>query len=59
MRISEVLSPNRDDIELREAEAPAVGKGGKKRTVFFTDRALGWIRTYLSNRTEQDSSLCS
>ena len=50
MRISEVLSLNRKDIVWEKKEAKIVGKGNKERRVFFTDRALEWIRKYLERR---------
>ncbi len=53
MRISEVLSLNRKDIQWGKKEAKIVGKGNKERTVFFNSRALEWIRKYLEHR--QDS----
>ena len=37
MRISEVLSLDRAQIDFTTAEAKIVGKGGKERVVFFTD----------------------
>jgi integrase/recombinase XerD len=50
MRISEVLSLNRKDINWKKKEAKIVGNGNKERRVFFTDRALEWIRRYLERR---------
>lgn len=50
MRISEVLSLNRKDLQWDKKEAKIVGKGNKERRVFFTDRALEWIRKYLEHR---------
>jgi integrase/recombinase XerD len=50
MRISEVLSLNRKDIQWDKKEAKIIGKGNKERRVFFTDRALDWIRKYLESR---------
>lgn len=57
MRISEVLSLNRDSIDFKGAEARVRGKGRKTRTVFFTDRALRWIKTYLSTRFDSNPAL--
>ncbi len=52
MRISEVLSLNRKDIDWKRKEAKIVGKGNKERRVFFTDRALSWISRYLERRSD-------
>ncbi|MFL6388868.1 MAG: tyrosine-type recombinase/integrase [Terriglobales bacterium] len=57
MRISEALSLNRDSIDFERREARIIGKGNKERTVFFTDRALLWIRRYLESRTDDCPAL--
>jgi integrase/recombinase XerD len=57
MRISEVLSLNRGQIDFKSAEAKIIGKGSKERIVFFTDRALNWISQYLAARTDGESAL--
>ncbi len=57
MRISEVLSLNRDQIDFVNREAQIIGKGNKERTVFFTDRAVGWIREYLAARRDNYPAL--
>ena len=57
MRISEALSLNRDSIDFERCEARVVGKGNKERTVFFTDRALIWIRRYVESREDESPVL--
>lgn len=57
MRIQEALSLDRDKIDFANAEAKIIGKGRKERTVFFTDRALYWIKEYLSTRTDDCPAL--
>ena len=57
MRISEVLSLDRAQIDFQNSEAKITGKGSKERTVFFTDRALLWIRRYIEHRTDTNSAL--
>jgi integrase/recombinase XerD len=57
MRISELLSLNRDSIDFERREARIIGKGNKERSVFFTARALLWIRRYLDSRTDDCSAL--
>lgn len=57
MRISEVLSLNRKDIIWDKKEAKIIGKGNKERTVFFTDRALEWIRKYLEKRHDNNEAI--
>lgn len=57
MRISEVLSLNRDSIDFQAKDATIVGKGSKTRTVFFTDDSLQWIRKYLALRRDNHLAL--
>ncbi len=57
MRIGELLSINRDQIDFANREARIIGKGNKERTVFFTDRALGWVSEYLKARTDDHPAL--
>jgi site-specific recombinase XerD len=57
MRIGEVLSLNRTDIDFERMEARVIGKGNKERTVFFTDRALFWLRKYLNTRSGDQAPL--
>jgi site-specific recombinase XerD len=57
MRISEVLSLNREGIDLTNREAPVIGKGNKQRTVFFTERSLLWLGRYLNLRKDSHPAL--
>src|SRR6267154_3594932 len=57
MRISELLSLNRDSIDFERREARIIGKGNKERTAFFTERSLSWIRLYLESRSDDCPAL--
>lgn len=57
MRISELLSLNRDGVDFDKRETKVIGKGNKERTVFFTARALYWIKRYLGSRTDDSPAL--
>lgn len=57
MRIGELLSLNRSDIDFAEREARIIGKGNKQRVVFFTERALYWLQRYLELRSDDDPAL--
>jgi site-specific recombinase XerD len=57
MRIGEVLSLKRKDINWEKREAKIVGKGNKERKVFFTKRALDWINIYLEKRIDSHESI--
>ena len=59
MRIGELLSLDREEIDVQNREARVIGKGNKQRTVFFTDRALSWISRYLAMRTDSHPALFS
>jgi|SRR5690348_7686782 len=52
MRISEALSLKVTHINLDSGEAQVVGKGNKQRTVFFTARALGYVREFANKRND-------
>ena len=57
MRIGEVLSLTRVQIDFQSREARIIGKGAKQRTVFFTARALVWIERYLATRKDDCPAL--
>lgn len=57
MRISEVLSLNRDTIDWGDKSAYIIGKGSKKRKVLFRDWSLWWIRKYLDLRKDEHEAL--
>jgi integrase/recombinase XerD len=57
MRISEVLSLDRGQIDFKNAEAKIIGKGSKERVVFFTDRALRWLQEYLKCRGDENPAI--
>lgn len=45
-------SVNKDNLELG-----VIGKGGHPRTVYFSDRALHWVKEYLKGRDDSDNAL--
>ena len=57
MRISETLSLKRSFINYETGETTVIGKGNKERVVFFSPRALGWVKEYLSRRTDKKDIL--
>ena len=57
MRIGEVLSLNRKDIDWEKREAKIIGKGNKERTVFFTQRSLDWISKLLERRKDTHEAI--
>lgn len=61
MRISELVALTRDQVRVRsgmkELELGIVGKGGKARTVYFSERALGTLGKYLGTRKDNEKAL--
>jgi site-specific recombinase XerD len=52
LRISEALSLDRAPFEFGDTEIDLAGKGGKRRTVFFPETTLGWIKRFLRFRED-------
>jgi integrase/recombinase XerD len=52
LRISEALSLDRAPFEIGSTEVEIVGKGGKRRTVFFPEATVGWIKQFLHFRAD-------
>ncbi|MEK7447248.1 MAG: site-specific tyrosine recombinase/integron integrase [Patescibacteria group bacterium] len=57
LRISELVSLGRDQINLERGEFTVRGKGGKDRVVFLSDNASKKIKTYLSKREDNAKPL--
>ena len=57
LRVSELCRLNRDQINLERKEFGVIGKGGRARVVFLSDRATIWLEKYLSVRTDQSKAL--
>lgn len=52
LRVSELVSLNRDQINIERREFGVVGKGGRPRVVFISDRAAEWATHYLKKRKD-------
>lgn len=52
LRVSELTHLNKDSVDLERREFGVVGKGGKARVVFLSERAAEWLRQYLSARRD-------
>lgn len=53
LRVSELVSLNRDRINLERKEFGVIGKGGKSRIVFISDKAAESLKSYLAKREDQ------
>jgi site-specific recombinase XerD len=52
LRVSELVSLNRDQVDLERKEFGVKGKGNKIRVVFLSDTAAEWIERYLKSRRD-------
>jgi len=52
LRVSELVSLNRDQVDLERKEFGVKGKGNKLRVVFLSDTAVQWIERYLRSRQD-------
>jgi len=61
LRIAELVSLNRDQFQnikdKKDLELGIIGKGGNPRTVYFSERALSWIKRYLDTRKDKEKPL--
>lgn len=57
LRVSELCSLNRKNINLDKGEFAVLGKGGKLRVVFLSDRAKDALKAYDNVRTDMDDAL--
>lgn len=61
LRIAELVALQREQIKIRpgikDFELSVIGKGGRIRTVYFSERALSWLTKYLKTRGDGDKAL--
>lgn len=57
MRVGEMVTLNRDDVDFNERECVVVGKGDKERVVYFDARTKMHLQTYLDSRTDGNAAL--
>lgn len=61
MRVAELTSLDKEQIKItattEDQEISIVGKGNRVRTVYFSKRALKWLKRYLDARRDQDKAL--
>ena len=50
LRVSELVSLNRSQVDLERREFAIRGKGDKPRIVFLSERCVKWIKLYLAER---------
>jgi site-specific recombinase XerD len=52
LRVSELVRLNHSEINIERREFGVIGKGGRARIVFLSDRAAEWLRRYLTMRKD-------
>lgn len=57
LRVSELVSINRDQVNVERREFTIRGKGQKDRPIFISEQAADWIGRYLATRTDTGSPL--
>ncbi len=61
MRVGELVNLNRDQIKIKpntkDLEISIIGKGNHPRTVYFSERALNWLKKYLEKRVDKEKAL--
>ncbi len=61
MRIAELVSLNCEQIkinpDIKELELGIIGKGGRPRTVYLSERAMDWLTKYLEARDDKEKPL--
>jgi len=60
MRIAELAALNRNqfkNLAFKRLELGIIGKGGRARTVYFSERSLEWLGKYLKTRNDDNKPL--
>lgn len=61
LRVAELTALDRDQLKIKPGvdylEIAVRGKGGRIRTVYFSERALEWLKKYLNLRADMDKAL--
>lgn len=57
MRVGELVSLNRSDVNFELRECVVLGKGGKERKVYFDAKAKLHLQEYLNGRVDNNSAL--
>lgn len=61
LRVAELASLSRDQLKIKldtkDMELSIKGKGGRVRVIYFSERAVKWLREYLKTRKDDDKAL--
>lgn len=57
LRIAELVALNREQIKIKDVtkdlEVSIIGKGGRSRTIYFSERTVKWLKKYLETRKDK------
>lgn len=61
LRVAELVSLNKEQIKItpltKDLEIVIIGKGNRPRPVYFSKRALSWLKKYLESRNDKERAL--
>jgi len=61
LRVAELVGLNREQFQnikdKKDLEIAIIGKGDRPRTIYFSERALSWIKKYLKTRKDKEKPL--
>lgn len=61
LRVAELIALNREQFinikDKKDLEVGIIGKGGRPRTVYFSERAILWLKKYLETRQDEEKAL--
>ncbi len=61
LRVAELISLNKEQFanikNKKDYELSIIGKGSRPRTVYFSERALSWLKKYLETRKDKEKPL--
>ncbi|MDO8497055.1 MAG: tyrosine-type recombinase/integrase, partial [bacterium] len=61
LRVAELVALNKDQFDSiwdkKDFELGVIGKGSRPRTVYFSERALEWLKKYLKTRRDKEKAL--
>ena len=57
LRVSELVSLDRGQLNFERKEFGVIGKGRRTRVVFLSDNAIHWLQNYLETREDKDPAL--
>jgi site-specific recombinase XerD len=61
LRIAELVALNKEQFanikDKKDLEIGIIGKGNYPRTIYFSERALSWIKKYLETRRDKEKAL--